>query len=211
MSKRQIRIAIGVGLAAAAGLGLANCALNESGNLFATSLGDTSNPLAKGSPNQALLDGCGMGDVTDAGAVIRRKPYLQQVTTSSAIVGWTSAGGDGERIEVTTTDGLPVTIAMAETEQTVVRIPGAQQRWARVAGLAPNTLYCYAVTDGAKDLVTRTGFRTAPTADSTETIRFLALGDSGGGGSDQYALLRQMAEYPYDLIVHTGDIAYDSG
>lgn len=211
MSKHPVfTIAVGLGLAASAGLGLANCALNESGNIEATTLGDTSNPAERGSPNQTLLDACGLGDATPAGAVVRRKPYLQQVTTSAAIVGWTSSGAD-ERVVVTTPDGAPVATAIAETETTAVAVPNAEQRWAHLTGLTPATTYCYEITNGTETLIGRTGFRTAPTADSTETIRFLALGDSGGGGSDQYALLRQMAEYPYDLMLHTGDIAYETG
>jgi 3',5'-cyclic AMP phosphodiesterase CpdA len=57
----------------------------------------------------------------------------------------------------------------------------------------------------------RTGFKTAPAPDSTEPVRFLAFGDSGGGGADQYALLEQMYTVPYDLMIHTGDVAYDDG
>ena len=42
-------------------------------------------------------------------------------------------------------------------------------------------------------------------------MQFLALGDSGGGGSDQRALLQQIETVPFDFMIHTGDIAYDSG
>jgi len=77
-------------------------------------------------------------------------------------------------------------------------------------GLAPSTIYCYAIASD-QSLNARTGFRTAPTSDSTAPVRFLAFGDSGGGGSDQYALLDQMLNFPYHLIIHTGDLAYDNG
>ena len=39
----------------------------------------------------------------------------------------------------------------------------------------------------------------------------IAFGDSGGGGNDQRALLQQLETVPYDLMIHTGDIAYDHG
>ena len=42
-------------------------------------------------------------------------------------------------------------------------------------------------------------------------MRFIAFGDSGGGGSDQTALRDQMATVPFDFMIHTGDIAYDGG
>ena len=42
-------------------------------------------------------------------------------------------------------------------------------------------------------------------------MRFIALGDSGGGGDDQTTLRDQMATVPFDLMLHTGDIPYDGG
>ena len=48
----------------------------------------------------------------------------------------------------------------------------------------------------ARRSIERTGFRTAPTADDPSPMRFLAFGDSGGGGSDQYALREQMFAVP---------------
>jgi 3',5'-cyclic AMP phosphodiesterase CpdA len=42
-------------------------------------------------------------------------------------------------------------------------------------------------------------------------VRFAALGDSGSGGADQRAVFEQMMTVPFDLVVHTGDLAYDSG
>ena len=34
---------------------------------------------------------------------------------------------------------------------------------------------------------------------------------SGDGGNDQWALRAQMEEVPYELIIHTGDVAYETG
>jgi len=191
-------------------LGLTACGLNESGNISAGKGGDTSHPAQRGSPTQEVRAACGDGVPTLAGAVIARQPYLQQVTTNSAIVGWVTGAPDGEHADVTLPDGTPVTSALAEVDASALRITGESQMWARIEGLAPDTIYCYTVANGSP-LNGRTGFRTAPAADSPEPVRFLAFGDSGGGGSDQYALLEHMFEFPYDLIVHTGDIAYDDG
>lgn len=82
--------------------------------------------------------------------------------------------------------------------------------WASIDGLEPDTIYCYALTDGTQ-LTSRTGFRTAPLADDPRPVRILAFGDSGGGGSDQAALLAQMFAFPYALMIHTGDVAYQDG
>jgi 3',5'-cyclic AMP phosphodiesterase CpdA len=85
----------------------------------------------------------------------------------------------------------------------------ASQWLAPVRPLAPATVYCYDVTGGGGS--ERLGFRTAPAAGTGATVRFLAFGDSGGGGSDQAALRDQMATVPFDFMIHTGDIAYGGG
>lgn len=194
-------------------LTLAACLGNQSGNLGATKTGDVSNPAPRGSPIDALRDACaGSGAITAAGeAVIRRRPYLQQVTADSAMVGWVSTAADGERVEVTRPDASPLASVPGVREAVIVRRADEHQQWASIDGLEPGTVYCYAIANGAGMLSERIGFRTAPAADGDEPVRFLAFGDSGGGGDDQRALAEQMYLYPYDLIVHAGDIAYDSG
>jgi hypothetical protein len=188
------------------------CLGNESGNLGSTKTGDVSNQVSRGSLLDDLRTSCGSGVMTQLGeAVIRRTPYLQQVTATSATIGWVSAASQGERVEVTLPDEQPIAIANGKSEAVIVRRADENQKWSVIDGLQPNTVYCYALTDGAERLSERIGFRTAPAADSTEPIRFLAFGDSGGGGADQRALAEQMYAFPYDLIVHTGDLAYDSG
>jgi 3',5'-cyclic AMP phosphodiesterase CpdA len=112
---------------------------------------------------------------------------------------------------VTLPDARPASNVLGEREEVIVRRAGEHQKWAVLDGLSPGTVYCYAIVDGGVPLSERIGFRTAPAADSTAPIRFLAFGDSGDGGSDQRALAEQMYAFPYDLIVHTGDIAYDDG
>ncbi|MBA2544393.1 MAG: metallophosphoesterase [Deltaproteobacteria bacterium] len=189
---------------------VAACLGNSSGNIAATKLGDTSHPAQRGSPIEELRAACGSGAPTPAGSVIVRQPYLQQVTSTSALVGWVSISPDGEHVDITRPDGTLVLQAMAEPEDVVVRNAGETQQWARVDGLTPNTIYCYRMANGTP-LSERTGFRTAPAIDDPKAVRFLAFGDSGGGGSDQRALLARMFEFPYELIIHTGDLAYDDG
>ncbi|HVK78730.1 MAG TPA: metallophosphoesterase [Kofleriaceae bacterium] len=195
-----------------AALGLAGCAGNDSGNLQATQLGDVSRPLERRSPVDELIQACGDGAATDAAAAtLRREPYLQQVTSGSAIVGWVTTGTAGERVVVTTPAGEPVAEVAGAAEDTVVRSRGERQTWAKLDGLAADTVYCYALARGDQPLTARTGFRTAPAATTTRPIRFLAFGDSGWGETDQLSLYDQMLTVPYDLIVHVGDLAYPSG
>jgi hypothetical protein len=198
--------------AAAALIG--SCAfMDHAGHTTTSRLGNvaTTPAFARSSPIAPLQTGCGSADLTRAGsAVIRRQPYLQQVTASSAMIGWVTTSPAGERVEVTTVDGQPVMTSRAEIEDDAARRGREKQVWTHVTGLQPDTSYCYRLANGSP-LSGRIGFRTAPSADSTRPIRFLAFGDSGGGGADQRALLAQMYKVPYDLIVHTGDLAYDMG
>ncbi len=169
-----------------------------------------SNAAERRSPLHELRAACGEGSATDAGAVIQRAPYLQQVTTSSAMIGWVTTAPAGEHVVVTTPRGEYVTTAPAIVQRSAQRSTGETQMWATITGLEPDTVYCYAL-GAAAPLTERIGMRTAPRAESTKPVRFLAFGDSGGGGSDQYALRERMLDVPYDLIIHTGDVAYDSG
>src|SRR5438046_1936582 len=61
---------------------LAACMGNAAGNLGSTKTGDIANPATRGSPIDELRGACGGSDVmTLAGdAVVRRNPYLQEVT-----------------------------------------------------------------------------------------------------------------------------------
>jgi hypothetical protein len=192
---------------------LAACLGNTAGNIGSTRTGDIANPATRGSPIDELRDECGGSDLmTLAGtAVVRRNPYLQRVTKTTATIGWISMAADGERVEVTSPDSRPMTTSPGVREAVTVRNAGENQMWSTIDGLQPDTVYCYAIVDATGPLSERIGFRTAPAADSPAPIRFLAFGDSGGGGPDQRALAEQMYKFPYSMIVHTGDIAYDSG
>jgi acid phosphatase type 7 len=189
---------------------VAGCVGSRTGNVVAPQGGDRTHPASRASPVDTVRAACGDGAPTADGTVIARRPYLQQVTTTSAMVGWTTAAPQGEHVDVTLPDGTAVTSALASIDELALESDGDVQMWATVAGLQPDTIYCYTVANGSV-LQERTGFRTAPTADNPAPVRFLAFGDSGGGGSDQKALLEQMYEVPYQLMIHTGDIAYDNG
>jgi hypothetical protein len=190
---------------------LTGCDMNESGNLAATKFGDLSHPAERGSPIDGLRTACGEGElIAPGGDVVRRLPYIQQTTTAAARVGWVTVLPEGERAIVSTPEHAPVMTADAIVQDGNQRNAGEKQMWASLGGLQPASVYCYELANGSP-MSGRTGFKTAPPLDSTETIRFMAFGDSGGGGADQHALRDQMLDLPYDLIVHTGDLAYDDG
>ena len=198
------------GLLALGVASLAACG-NVSGHVSSTKLGDTSHPAPRRSPVEDLRAACGDGAPTTYGAkALQRQPYLQQVTLAGAKVGWVSADTD-EHVSVTIPEGLPISRVPGVREELSLRTAGEKQIWSTIESLEPATTYCYQLHDGDQPLNARTGFKTAPTVDSDQPLRFLAFGDSGGGGADQYALLEQMYTVPYDLMIHTGDIAYDDG
>lgn len=192
-------------------VGMAACG-NVSGHVSSTKLGDTSRPAPRRSPVEDLRAACGAGAMTTYGAqAMQRHTYLQQVTTTSAKLGWVTSAGEDAHIAVTSPPGGLLSRVPAVAEQSSLRGDRERQMWSSVSSLEAATTYCYQLTGKSAPLTERTGFRTAPRPDSDEPVRFLAFGDSGGGGADQYALLDQMYTVPYDLIIHTGDVAYSDG
>lgn len=191
---------------------LAGCLTNESGNLSATTSGDATHPAERGSPLAELRAACGAeGALLPSATVVHRPPYLQQLTTHSTLIGWVTTEPVGESVEITRPDGEVLATAGAERAESAVRAAGENQMWTTVDGLEPDTVYCYRVLQDGAPLTERIGFRTAPGADSDRPVRVLAFGDSGGGGSDQRALAAEMFDVPFELIIHTGDVAYDNG
>ncbi len=182
---------------------------NASGHLGSTKTGDTSYPAERRSPVADVRAAC--GDSASMTTMLKRQPYLQQVSSKSALLGWVSDTSFGEQVKVSDPLGDSLHITVGVAEQLALRSGGEKQIWSTVESLTPGTTYCYEVTNDAGAITGRTGFKTAPPANSNEPVRFLAFGDSGGGGADQYALLEQMYTVPYDLMIHTGDVAYDDG
>jgi len=121
-----------------------------------------------------------------------------------------SANDASLSVTISAPDGTAVATPAATRDPTAAVATGSSQWLAPLRPLTPATIYCYDVQGGSAASARR-GFRTAPAPGSGATVRFLAFGDSGGGGSDQIALRDQMATVPFDLIIHTGDIAYENG
>ena len=191
----------------------ASCNSNISGRLSAQGSGDLSHPpLERLAPDLAGQTACGEGELTDAGArLIRRHPYLQGVTPTTATVVWTAASAQPGRVVLYKVTGETAAVVPA-TQDTSATLPrGARQWLAPIAGLDANTTYCYEVYDGDELVVDRSPLTTAPIAGTGARVRIAVLGDSGAGGSDQLAVSKQLDTIPFDMMIHTGDIAYDNG
>lgn len=79
---------------------------------------------------------------------------------------------------------------------------------ARFRGLAPGRTYRYRISADGRTLAEHDA-RTAPPAGTP--FRFVALGDSGSAGKEQFAIAARMADAKPDLIIHTGDLIYPKG
>jgi acid phosphatase type 7 len=134
---------------------------------------------------------------------IDRYPYLQSVTAHSAVIALTlHEAGAGPRLTF-----IDPPNGRAWEVETLVDPADATglQRIARLASLQPDTIYCYQLDGWAQPV----SFRTPPRTGEGRSVRFAAFGDSGGGSRD---LVRERLEaVPVDLLLHTGDIAYQSG
>jgi acid phosphatase type 7 len=197
-----------VRLAASAGCSVLFACGGDSEKLSAEKTGDLRHVLkVRQRPDEDQRAQCGDGAVTVPGSkALPRRPYLQQVTASSALIAFRSTA-PGVTVDVARPDGSVVASVEAKEDASAPRTDGAWQGVAGIEGLEPSTLYCYSL----RGLTQAAGFRTAPAAGSGEVVRFVAFGDSGDGSGGQLAVRDQMLTVPFDLMLHTGDIAYDSG
>jgi hypothetical protein len=169
---------------------------------------------------------CGTGALTQRGATyISRQPYLQSTTTTSTIVVWGSTE-DKAQVVLREPGGDAVATAAAEyvgdADRRAARL-AAQHREGKeldaddiylVAGrfnnLQPGHLYCYQLVAGDVPLTEPAPMTTA-TPPGKDTLRFVALGDSGTSGAAQLAITKRISAVKFDLMLFLGDIAYEEG
>ncbi len=169
---------------------------------------------------------CGNGALTEAGTkTLTRQPYLQSTTTTSTTVVWgTRAAKD--HVVLTEPGGKAVATVEAvyagdadrkevrEVAQAAATAPAADDIYvvqASIPKLEPTHLYCYQVFSGETALTELAPLSTAAAPSAKDTIRFVALGDTGTGGPAQVAIGRWIAAQPFDFMLFLGDIAYESG
>jgi phosphatidylserine/phosphatidylglycerophosphate/cardiolipin synthase-like enzyme len=140
-----------------------------------------------------------------------RGPYLQQVTSTGATVVWATSGAGAGQVRATAPGGS-VTTATASTTLYSTTATGMAadyyQHEARLTGLSPATTYTYDILVGGVDANPQTDIvRTAP-ATGSGTVKFVALGDSGTGSSEQRQIASLIDDDAFDLMLHGGDLAY---
>jgi len=145
----------------------------------------------------------------EAASIVRR-PYLQSVTRTSAVVVWTTD---------VATDSLVLYGESPQTlDKTAALAAEATQHEVTITGLEPGQRYFYAVGSisgllEGKDVAHF--FQTAPALGNREKFRAWIVGDSGTGGPRQKAvrdaMLKFVGDERPDMFLHMGDMAYSAG
>jgi hypothetical protein len=187
------------------------CQVNELGHHEARETGDLALGEAPRAPQQArFAEACGTAVVPGDLSPIRRKPYVQKVTSDSAVVMWTGVDLAAPAVVV-----WPASDPEASEEVAAIADPGAplsrgQQFELEIPLRRPGAIHCYRVEDGAEILAGPYGVTAAPPADGAP-VRIAALGDLGFRTSDQRAVLAQLEQVEFELALLTGDIGYPDG
>lgn len=133
-----------------------------------------------------------------------RFPYLQAVTDSSARVLWQTR----DHVQ----DTLAYWVEGSDDTTRIAVTDTATYHDVILAPLPPAARVGYRVVTGPPRRATADQvFTTAPERGSPEAFSVLVFGDSGTGSEAQVALAEQMASGDFDLVLHTGDVAYPEG
>lgn len=144
---------------------------------------------------------------------VLRWPYLSNVTTSAATVQWGLPPGVTGTIEWGEDDDFGRT-ATATTEPIDMLVNPLAMQSVTLDGLRPGRGYCYRLMLDGVDVTGPMAFRTAPPLDTGDKVRFLVMGDYGGGeGSQAGAVLDRILQHvgEIDFWVTTGDNVYIGG
>jgi acid phosphatase type 7 len=140
---------------------------------------------------------------------IIRGPYIQNTTTSSAIVHWRTNTPSQSKIFFTDKLGKKGK-SITESELTTEHI-------VKISGLKTNQKYFYKISENKKEKLTDATyyFKTNPKIGSEQPIRIWALGDFGCSSKSQFAvrdaIMNFTKEKPIDAWIWQGDNAYTFG
>lgn len=180
------------------------CAGEHGAKMAATGTGDLTHSLSdRASPTARLQELCSVRQASPSEQDgIDRAPYLQRVSATSAWLLFTTTEVGGEYVLELRAPGAGVRQSV-RAERDPADVTG-RQLLAHFNDLEPDTVYCYELVGSGR----AAGFRTAPAPAADAPVRFVAFGDSGGGGAAQHAVRDQLHTVSFDLMLHTGDIAY---
>ena len=146
-----------------------------------------------------------------SGVTVVRQPYLQSVTSTTAVVVWTTREPGPASVKVLKS-GSPTRTLSATSQLFTTTTTGLgvdyYQHVARITGLSQSTTYEYDILVGGVDANPGTdSLKTAP-GSASSTVRFVAFGDSGVGSTAQQQVSNRIAAEDFDFALHGGDVAY---
>lgn len=135
------------------------------------------------------------------GAEVLKGPYVQALTSSSAVV----------RVELDTPSPLRVEGGARGQERAIAVEEKEARRFhsVRVTGLTPSTRYEYTVHMGKTHA--SAAFTTAPPPDTTAPTRFVIYGDNRTDHAAHAALVRGMSMTSAEFFLQTGDLVAVGG
>ncbi|HUS64828.1 MAG TPA: metallophosphoesterase family protein [Kofleriaceae bacterium] len=219
--ERRVALPVSAGIAALLGVAAilipARCQVNELGHHHAEHRGDLRlGPAPIGDRAARMAAACGAPGETTGG--IRRKPYLQKVSSTGATVVWTTADAGAPDAQVLVWRGRDdsgggggAAVTVKARPDTGANLLEGRQLLAELDGLAPGTLHCYELRVGGRRAAGPFGFTTAPARGTGATLKMIAFGDMGYRTTDQRAVLARMQRVDADLVLLAGDIAYTDG
>ena len=154
--------------------------------------------LPRNGSRWALLSVVLIGVSGLAGINLTRGPYLQSVTTTSAIVVWRTAVASDSRVEYGTAD---YSNSIGDPNQTTEHV-------ITLTDLITGTTVMYRVLSNDVELAAGV-FHTAAAPD--QPFSFGVIGDSGIGSTAQYEVADRLAALTPDFVLHTGDVIYPRG
>lgn len=140
---------------------------------------------------------------------IIRGPYVQNNTTSSAVIYW--------RTNVPTISQIKYAEKFGKRGKIITDNALTTEHEITITNLKTNSKYFYQITGSKKDkfIDQRQYFKTNPAIGSTQPIRIWALGDFGNSSKNQYnvkdAIINFTKEKPVDVWIWQGDNAYSNG
>ncbi len=144
-------------------------------------------------------------------ATLLRSPYVQNLTTTSVTIVWTTVENATSEVDYGLNDYSLTASATSTFFTTPAAAPYNQYyvHQATISGLTADTVYQYKIFTNGADLTPSgtTAFRTAKPV-TTSSFRFAVLGDTGDGSQNQKDVATRLLQVQPDLVVHTGDMIY---
>jgi 3',5'-cyclic AMP phosphodiesterase CpdA len=132
-------------------------------------------------------------------ANITRGPYVQNTTSNSTLIVWTTLSAADSFLEFGTNVANSVRIEVSTN---------STEHVAALESLNGGTEYFYRVFNRFGNQETVTDWRSFRTFKESGAVRFHVVGDSGTGSLAQLRVAEQMESSPADFLMHVGDLVY---